>query len=510
MYDLIIKNGKIIDGTGSPFLWADIAIKDGKIALIGKGLVGTSNIIDAKGLVVTPGFIDSHSHADNAILDHSDQIEKIEQGITTSIGGQCGESPAPKRKGMDGQDLQTMGEFLDMAKKIPQGANIATFVGHNELRRVAMGMDNRAPSMEELEKMKALLREAIEHGALGISFGLIYSPGCYANTEELIELAKVAGEYHALVAAHIRNENSALVDATEEFIEVIRAAGVRGVLSHHKASMKENWGKVEHTLRLIDKANEEGVDVYCDVYPYTASHTSLSATFIPKEYRSVDSRRLVHSLQDPVIRSAIKEEQISKRGNDDLSWAQIAKCAGHPEYEGMRVPDIAKIHGKDIYETIFDLIADSGNFCNVCSFTMCEEDVKTILAYPRAMICTDSSVAKNYQVYHPRLRGTFPRVLGRYVREQNVTTLQEMIRKMTSMPASVYGLSGKGLLKEGFDADICIFDPERIIDRAEYTACHERAEGLNYVILNGEVVVENAVYNGKKKGSVLLRSKASE
>ena len=504
-FDLIIRNGKIIDGTGSPFFWADIAIKNGKIARIGKGLDDAHKIIDAHGLVVTPGFIDSHSHADNAILTYPDQMEKIEQGITTSIGGQCGESPAPNRNGMSGQKMQTMGDFLNEVKSIPQGANIATFVGHNELRCTVMGMENRAPSKEELEEMKALLRDGIEHGALGISFGLVYSPGCYADTEELIELAKVAGEYHALVAAHIRNENSALVKATEEFIEVIRAAGVRGILSHHKASMKENWGKVNHTLRLIDKANEEGVDVYCDVYPYTAWHTSLSTTFIPKEYRAVGSKELADLLRNPVIRAEIKARQLKVRGKDDLSWGQITKCAGYPEYEGMCLSEVAKVHGKDVYETIFDIISESHNLCYICGFSMCEEDVETVLAHPRAMVCTDSSVAKDAKVYHPRLRGSFPRVLGRYVRERKVTTLPEMIRKMKSMPASVYGLTGKGLLREGFDADICIFDPEKIIDHAEYMACHERAEGLNYVILNGEIVLENAVYNGKKMGKVLLR-----
>lgn len=504
-FDLIIRNGKIIDGTGSPFFWADIAIKNGKIACIGKGLEDAHNIIDAQGLVVTPGFIDSHSHADNAILTYPEQREKIEQGITTSIGGQCGESPAPNRKGIDGRELQTMGEFLNAANLIPQGANIATFVGHGELRRTVMGMENRAPSKAELEEMKALLRDGIEHGALGISFGLVYSPGCYADTEELIELAKVAGEYHALVAAHIRNENSALVKATEEFIEVIRTAGVRGILSHHKASMKENWGKVNHTLRLIDKANEEGVDVYCDVYPYTAWHTSLSSTFIPKEYRAVGSEELAGLLRNPVIRAEIKERQLEVRGKDDLSWVQIAECARYPEYEGLCLAEVAKVHGKDVYETIFDIITESHNSCNICGFSMCEEDLETVLAYPRAMVCTDAGVAKDNQVYHPRLRGSFPRVLGRYVRERKVTTLPEMVRKMTSMPASVYGLNGKGLLREGFDADICIFDPEKIIDHAEYMACHERAEGLSYVILNGEIVVENAVYNGKKMGKVLTK-----
>ena len=397
-----------------------------------------------------------------------------------------------------------MGTFLDTAKEVPQGANIAIFVGHNALRRAVMGMEKRAPLEEELERMKELLREALEHGAMGISFGLIYPPGSYADTEELIALAKVAGEYHALVAAHIRDENNFVVRAAEEFIRVVRESGARGVLSHHKSTLKENWGKVNHTLRMIDEANEEGVEVYCDVYPYTASNTSLAVTFIPKEFHSPEGTDYRKLLADSETRKKIKENQIQKRGNDDLSWVQIIGCTGYPQYVGMRVSEIAKIHGKDVYDTIYDMIEKSGD-CNACYFTMCEEDVETVLRHPRAMICTDSDVVIKQTVYHPRLRGSFPRVLGRYVRERGVTTLPEMIRKMTAMPAAVYGLKGKGLLREGFDADICIFDPEKIIDHADFIQCHARAEGLNYVILGGEVVVEDAVFNGKRMGKVILR-----
>ena len=493
MYDLVIKNGSIIDGTASPAYRADVAIKNGKIVTIARGIQGGKKVIDAKGLVVSPGFIDSHSHSDSAVLTWPDQREKIEQGITTSIAGQCGESVVP------------MDYFLDNAKNVPQGANIAIFVGHSDVRRAVMRDENRAPSEEELEKMKWYVRDAMEHGALGISFGLVYSPGCYADTEELIALAKVAGEYHGLVAAHIRNEGPRLIEATEEFIKVIKEAGVRGIHSHHKASMKENWGKVSHTLRLLEEANEQGVEIYCDVYPYVAWNTGLATTFIPKEYRSGGSKGMIALLQDSKMRAEIKAKIIKARGEDDLSWALIAKCTNLPEYEGKRLPEIAALHGKDVYETIFDMIVQSNNSCNVCGFTMCEEDMETVLSYPRAMICTDSGVAGKESIYHPRLRGSFPRVLGRYVRERNVTFLPEMIRKMTSMPAAVYGLKGKGLIREGFDADICIFDPEKIIDRAEFVQCHARAEGLNYVILSGEVVVEDAVFNGKRLGKVILR-----
>jgi len=515
MYDLIIKNGRVIDGTGTPYMLTDVAIKDGKIARIAKNLDGAAHVIDASGLTVTPGFIDSHSHADNALLSHPDLPEKIEQGITTSIGGQCGSSPAPlppnskgsmiEGLGMSNEICGTFGSFLDTVSKIPMGANTATFMGHGQLRRAVMGSANREPTAEELEKMKELVRDAISHGALGVSFGLIYPPGCYAKTPELIEIAKTVGECGGMIAAHIRNEGAAVVESVEEFITVAREAGVRGVISHHKSSGDGNHGKVKTTLRMIDEANANGTDIWCDVYPYTASHTSLGVTLVPKEYHASEYGGVVKVLTDPELRRKVKEWNLNHRGDSNLDWILIVRCAAYPQYVGKRLNEIAELHGKDVYETAFDMLVDSGNSVGACYFTMCEEDVETVLSHPRAMVCTDSSVAKGASVFHPRLRGTFPRVLGRYERERGIVPLHEMIRKITSMPAAVYGLDTKGLLREGFDADICIFDENKIIDRAEYTAPTLKADGLNYVIMAGEVVVEDAVYNGKRCGKVLLR-----
>ena len=502
MYDTVIKGGRVIDGTGSPTYFADVAIENGRIVRVARGLEG-KRVIDAKGLVVTPGFIDSHSHSDNSILTFPDQTEKIEQGITTSIGGQCGGSVAPKKN--EGA-VWSVDDFMNEATDVPQGSNIMFMVGHRNLREIVMGIEDREPTACELERMKDILRESLGSGAIGLSFGLIYTPSCSAKTYELIELAKVAGEYNAIVSAHIRNEGPNVIKAVEEFISVVEAAGVRGVISHHKSSVKENWGKVNTTLRMIDEANKRGVEVYCDVYPYTASSTSLSATFIPKELRGEGRDAVLQVLTTPDKRKELKEWNISLRdGRVSLDWVLVTSCPAHPEYQGLRIPEIGKIRGcDDDYETLFDIMTDCGGAGNACYFTMCEEDVETVLIYPRAMICTDSGVAGKSEVYHPRLRGTFTRVLGRYVRERKVTTLPEMIRKMTSMPAAVYGLSGKGIIKEGLDADICIFNPDTIIDRADYVDCKKRAEGLAYVILNGEIVVENAVYNGKRMGRVIL------
>lgn len=497
MYDIIIKNGKLIDGTGCPAFDSDLAIKDGKIACIAENLTGGKKIIDARGLVVTPGFIDSHSHSDSTVLTFPGQAEKAEQGITTSIGGNCGSTNWPALKNGEVVLASTM---LDQAAQVPQGSNLATFVGHRALRRVVMGMEKRSATQGELEKMGRLLREGIQAGALGISFGLIYTPSCYARTEELIYLAKVAKECGGMLSAHIRSEADDLVAAVSEMITVAKAADVRTVFSHHKAMFRQNHGKVNTTLALIRQAIREGADLYCDVYPYIASSTSLATRFIPDKYVN---DQLPEYMKDIRLRSELKTKNLEKWG-EDLSWVPINTCAYDPAFSGLTLTEAAQLHSKDVYETLFDILQAQPQ-CQASFLSMCEADVETVMAYERTMICTDSAVAGDKTDYHPRLRGSFPRVLGRYVRQRNVVSLPEMIRKMTSLPASVYGLQRKGLLAPGYDADICIFDPDTIIDRADFKDCTKRAEGLFYVFVSGQLVAENAIYNGATPGKLILR-----
>ena len=495
--DLLIKNGTVLDGSGEEGFAADVAVKDGKIVAVGKDLGDAAQAIDAKGLVVTPGFIDSHSHADSAILTYPQQIEKVEQGITTSIGGQCGATPYPVRT-EDG--IAKMSEFMERAVVTPQGANIATFVGHKAIRKAVMGMANRPATEEELEQMKDLLRDGMDAGAMGISFGLIYTPSCYAPTSELVALAQVAKEKGGIMSAHIRGESDHLIESVEEFLTIVKGANIRAVLSHHKACGFKNHGKVNTTLKMLEDAIREGYEVYCDVYPYTASRTSLASTFIPKEY--VDGRVAEH-LQDPALRKLFREKGVERYG-EDLSWVLLNVCQYDPAYSGKTVAEAAVLHGKDHWDTLLDILTVHPGCC-ACFFSQSEEDMQTVMSWKRAMICTDSGVAGKADFYHPRLRGSFPRVLGRYVRENNVVSLPEMIRKMTSLPAQVYGLREKGSLRPGHDADICVFDPQTIIDRATYIDPSQRAEGLRWVIVGGKIAAKDSVATGETGGKVLRR-----
>lgn len=510
MFDLVIKNGTVIDGTGKPGFRADVAIKDGKIARVAENIEGGKEVIDAAGLTVTPGFIDAHSHSDMNIFTNPAQTEKGEQGITTSISGQCGQSLCPERKeDPQGDSLEdrhaTFGQFMEKAKTTPQGSNEVMYIGHGKLRRAAMGMDKRQPTDAEMEDMKALLRDAMEHGALGISFGLVYTPSCYAEKDELIELCKVVAEYNGIAAAHLRNEADTVIEAVEEFLDVLKAAKVRGVISHHKAMFRQNHGKVNTTLAMIQKAIDEGVDVYCDVYPYIASGTTLESRFIPDQYRQGPDK-LRAFLSDPQIVAGIKAQNIAKWGTD-LSWVLISECPSHKAFLGKNMNEIAELLGMDTFDAVYQLLREDAGAVSAVFFAMSEEDVAKVMQFERTMICTDSRAHGQKIQHHPRLRGSFPRALGVYVRERKVLSWEEMIRRMTSLPAEFFGLTAKGLVKEGFDADLCVFDPETIIDGCDFMDCHKHAIGLNYVLVSGQIVAKDAYHTGARPGKVITDMK---
>ena len=490
---MILKNAYILDGTGAPGYLGDIAIDRGKILKIGRGLSGGKSLVDVRGLAVSPGWIDSHSHSDNAMISWPDMRQKIEQGITFSVAGQCGFSPAPTQ-------TETFDSFF--GKLGAQGSGAGVLVGYNTLRSFVMGNRNQEPTATQQAQMENLLEQSLEQGAMGMSLGLYYTPGCYARTQELVCLARIVAAHNKILTCHIRDEADALVDAVGEFISVVQAAGCRGVISHHKAAWAKNWGKVKTTLDMIDKANAQGADIYLDVYPYTASATQLIARFVPSQFHPPGLTDRMTLLEDPEIRQKICNWGREKWGND-LSWTLVSSCEGYPEYEGKNINEIAvAMDQPDRMEAALQLLIQSRGQASGFFFMMCPEDVQRVMQHPRAMLCTDSSVAKDAKLYHPRLGASFPRALGHYVRELEAVSLPEMIRKMTGLPAQVYGLHSKGRIAPGMDADLCVFDPETIAGPADYTHCDLPNRGLQYVFIDGKCVLENGVYNGTRAAKV--------
>lgn len=524
MFDHIIRNAFVIDGTGAPGFHSDLAVQDGRIAAMSPHIrAEAANTIDAGGLTLAPGFIDAHSHSDIIVEAFPACTSAVEQGITTQVAGMCGISAAPLApqyledglrilRGVIGGAVQQpdvngygFGAYLDrLDRRI--GTNMAFLVGHGTLRAATMGFADRRPTQAELEHMQGLVEEAMESGAFGISFGLIYAPGSYCDAEEMIALCKVVAAYGGVMTVHMRSEAAQLVEALEEMLYVVRNSGVRCVISHHKASGgPANWGKTERTLALIERANADGFDVFCDQYPYTASSTGLS-TNIPDRMHALGTDKLLALLSSEEGRAMLRPMIVGEQTpRERFQATRIGASPAHPEYNGRMLCEIADALGQDPYELQCDILLDDRLLTGGIFHTMCEGDLKRVMQYRRTMIGTDGLWYPGCGGAHPRAIGTFPRVLGKYVREAGYLPLEEAIRKMTSLPAQVYGLAGKGLIVPGADADLVLFDAAQIIDRASYGDFARRCEGLRYVLIDGKIVAEDAVYTGTAAGRVLRR-----
>jgi len=490
-YDLIVRGGNVIDGTGAPARNADVAVSGGRIAAVGEVAGEAARVIDASGLAVAPGFIDVHSHDDVALLNMPGMDFKAAQGVTTVICGNCGAGAAPVterfqqfyRRGVEGIlgpvpefTWQSLGEFYDAVRAARPSVNAAFLVPHGALRAATMGWERRPPTDDELAAMKEYLAEGMAAGAVGMSTGLIYVPGTFAETGELIELTKVVADYGGLYVSHIRSEDARLLDAVQEAIRIGEEAGVPVQISHHKASGQENWGRTRESLALIEEARARGVDVTIDMYPYTAGSTALVA---------IAARGRWAELLDP---------------HDIL----IASCKHQHEYEGKRLDAIATMMDLPVEEAVSKLLREEENAVTAIMFTMEEGDIRRVIQHPTCMIGSDGLPTPGKP--HPRLYGTFPRVLGRYVREEGLLSLEEAVRRMTSLPAAKFRLADRGEVREGAWADLVVFDPDRISDTATYEEPRQYPTGIACVLVNGELVVENGVPANPGGGQVLARA----
>ncbi len=531
-FDLIIKNGRVLDGTGSPYLKQDIGIKDGKIARLGRINGNSAKTIDARGQVVSPGFIDMHSHTDHTILPFPEAESFIFQGVTTQVTGNCGLTVAPVSPetlsllkeylepflwaGFDyGWDWRSLADFFEKIEKQGTSMNLAPLVGQGTIRLAVMGFNSTPATKAEMRQMKKLLTEALEDGAFGMSSGLVYPPGSYSSTEELIELTSVMTKYNALYTSHIRSEEDRLMASVEEAIKIGEASNIPVEISHFKAKGKPQFGMVNATLRELEKARSRGVEVSCDVYPYIAGSTSIMSS-LPIWALEGGVGKMLERLKDKKLRKQMAYEidsgtMIGSNGIRAAGWGGIfiAQCSRNKSYEGKSLEQILREKNRlnDPFEGFFDWMLEIGGSARINSFQMDEADVRTVMSHPFTCFGSDGRAEspKAGGKPHPRYYGTFPRVLGKYVREEKLLTLEEAVRKMTSLPAGRLGLKDRGLIKEGFQADITIFDPDKIIDKATYEEPQQYPEGISYVLVSGEVVVESGKHTGKRPGKVLRR-----
>ncbi len=528
-YDIVIRNGHIVDGTGSPWYAGDVAIRAGKIAAIGNlGAVPARRTIDARGMVVAPGFIDMLGQSELTILVNPHLPSKIFQGITTEVTGE-GSSIAPlndailkadhvnyEHYGIK-PDWRTFREYFARLQKQGMGINLASYVGATQVRRMVLGDEDRAPTPAELARMKALVREAMRDGAVGVSTSLQYAPAPYATTEELIALAAEAAKSGGVYASHIRNEGDSIGAALDEAFRIGREAKIPVEIWHLKAAGKSNWGRMPEIIRRIEEARKSGVDVAADTYAYTAGFNSFSAIIPPWAHDGGD-RKLIERLKDPATRARIRKEMESASGDWNNEWQQVtgpeAFLVGvvqNPKLlpvQGKNIAEIAKLWNKDPIDTVFDLLIEDEAFTQVALFIMSEPDVTLALQQPWVSICNDSQgtatdglLGKEHP--HPRAYGAFPHVLRKYVREEKKLTLEDAIRKFSALPAQRMRFGDRGVLKTGMWADVVVFDPDTIRDVATFAEPNQLSEGMRYVLVNGVPVVDEGKATNALPGKVV-------
>ena len=500
-FDLLILNGTVYDGSGNEPEETAIGIRGDEIIEIGElKNREAKSIIDAQGMVVAPGFIDLHAHLE-PIFELSDCESHIRQGVTTSLGGPDGRGPIP------------FGVFVDSLKQLGVGMNVGFLVGHNSVRREVMNLDNRKPTAAELGEMKNLIAQAMDEGAYGISTGLKYLPGSFSEVEEVIELSKEASKKGGIYTSHLRDEGLEVLASVKEAITISEKAEIPVILTHHKVIGKPMWGKSNETLALVDQARKKGLNIMMDQYPYNASYTGISV-LIPGWARAGGNSKFIERLENSKLRDSIKNgivfNILNDRGGDDLDRVQFAKVGWMPELEGKTLKYWCELKGlepstENGAELVIEAQVKGGASC--IFHAMDENDVVNIMKHPQTMIASDGRLVKLDDGHpHPRWYGTFPRVLGQYVRERGVLSLSEAIYKMTSMPAQAMGLNDRGSISVGKKADITIFNPKTVIDKATFEKPHQYSEGIEYVVINGKLAVDKGIFKPIKSGEVLLKN----
>jgi dihydroorotase/N-acyl-D-amino-acid deacylase len=529
-YDILIRNGRIVDGTGNPWVYADVGVTGDRISLVGPAPAHATakRVIDAKGLIVAPGFIDMLEQSEWNLLIDKQAVSKLTQGITSGITGEGGsiapqndQTIADRRDFLEHYhltvDWRDLAGYFRRLEKQGSAINLGTYVGATQVRRYVIGSVNRAPTAAELVRMQELVEQAMRQGAMGVSTSLIYAPASYAKTDELIALAKVAAKYGGIYASHIRNEGDHEMEALDEAFRIGREAGIPVEIWHLKVSGRQNWGKMPSAIAAIEKARASGLDVTANQYSYIASGTSLGAT-IPPKYHEGGSDAFVQRLQNPQVRAAIRQELSGTDGSLENMW----RGTGGPQgilvasvldpalrrYEGRTIAQIATDEHKEPLDALLDLVIAGKDHVGAVYFTMSEDDVKFAMQQGFVSVGTDSG-AVNFEgplsetKVHPRAYGTFPRILGHYVRDLHLLPLEQAIRKFTSLPAQRVGLRDRGMLRTGAFADITIFDPAIVNDLATFENPHRPSIGIEYVIVNGVVSLEHGKVTGRLGGRPL-------
>lgn len=526
MLDTILKNGRLIDGTGNPWYYGDVGIKNGKIALIGSLNEGAYKEIDVKGNYIAPGFIDGHCHSDLMVLDYPESEIKLQQGVTTEVVGNCGLAPVPVNPlhkdslqryvepvlGKANKDWmwETIEHYFQELDSAMISENVASYVAHGSVRIAVMGFENRPPTTQELGEMKYIVEQGMKAGAIGISIGLLYAPGSYAQKEEIAELCKIVAKYDGVFSTHIRGEGNNLIPSIKEVIWIAEQAGVALHISHLKAAGRRNWGQVNEAMNLIEQARSKGMDVTCDVYPYSAGSTMLTTIFPPWSLEGGINEVLMR-LKTKHTRQKMKDELLEEQEDWDnlvlsTGWDNVIIASVHnpllKEWEGKSISDIGIEQGKHPIDMAFDLLLKEQGNIGIVYFHMDEKDVTNVMRYRNSLIASDSLTCYTGKP-HPRLYGTFPRTISKYVQENKILTLEDAIRKMTSFPAKRFGLKNRGLLAEGYKGDIVVFNTSTIKELSTYENPKQYPEGIEYVFVNGTLTMKQKQHTHASCGCFL-------